>query len=79
MGEPMGRIKGLGEIALTANEFKTAQRLKADYWLYTVFHCGTRPELHAIQNPATLGWVPVVQVEHYQIGSDVILRGRAIQ
>ncbi len=70
--EVKGRA-GVGQIALTANEFKTAQRLKSDYWLYTVFHCGTRPELHAIQNPATLGWVPVVQVEHYQIDPGKIL------
>ncbi|MDE2100037.1 MAG: DUF3883 domain-containing protein [Patescibacteria group bacterium] len=70
--EVKGRA-GVGQIALTANEYKTAGRLKADYWLYTVFHCGTKPELHAIQDPATLGWVPVVQVEHYQIDPGKIL------
>ncbi len=70
--EVKGRA-GIGQIALTANEYKTAQRLKADYWLYTVFHCGSTPELHAIQNPTTLGWVPVVQVEHYQIDPGKIL------
>jgi hypothetical protein len=69
-------VKGrssIGQIALTANEYKTAQRLKADYWLYTVFDCGSKPELYAVQNPATLGWVPVVQVEHYQIDPGKIL------
>ena len=30
-----------GEIALTANEYKTAQRLGRDYSLYVVFHCAT--------------------------------------
>ena len=64
--EVKGRA-GVGEIALTANEYKTAGRLKDDYWLYAVFNCGGTPELHVIQDPATLGWVPVVQVEHYQI------------
>jgi hypothetical protein len=70
--EVKGRA-GVGQIALTANEYKTAGRLKVDYWLYTVFNCAGNPELHAIQNPATLGWVPVVQVEHYQIDPGKIL------
>jgi len=76
--EVKGRA-GIGQIALTANEYKTAGRLKADYWLYTVFNCAGTPELHAVRNPATLGWVPVVQVEHYKIEPDVILRRRGIQ
>ncbi|MGO9468803.1 MAG: protein NO VEIN domain-containing protein [Isosphaeraceae bacterium] len=69
-------VKGraaIGQIALTTNEYKTAQRLKGDYWLYAVFNCGTTPDLHTIRNPATLGWVPVVQVEHYQIDPGKIL------
>ena len=37
--EVKGRA-GVGEIALTANEYKTAERLKSDYWLYAVFNCG---------------------------------------
>ncbi len=37
--EVKGRA-GVGEIALTANEYKTAGRLKSDYWLYAVFNCG---------------------------------------
>ena len=64
--EVKGRA-GVGEIALTANEFKTAGRLKGDNWLYVAFNCASTPELHTIQDPATLGWVPVVQVEHYHI------------
>jgi hypothetical protein len=70
--EVKGR-SGVGQIALTANEFKTAQRLKGDYWLYTVFNCGSRPELHLAQDPAKLGWEAVVQVEHYQIEPGKIL------
>ncbi len=30
----------IGEVALTTNEYKTAERLKNDYWLYVVFNCG---------------------------------------
>src|SRR2546426_9269500 len=36
-------VKGraaVGEIALSSNEYKTAERLKKDYWLYAVFNCG---------------------------------------
>ena len=50
--EVKGRA-GVGEIALTANEYKTAGRLKSDYWLYAVFNCGGTPELHAIQDPCS--------------------------
>lgn len=69
--EVKGRA-GVGEIALTANEYKTAGRLRADYWLYAVFNCAGSPQLHTIQDPAKLGWTPVVQVEHYHIGPDAI-------
>ena len=63
---------GVGEIALTANEYQTAERLKNDYWLYAVFNCGATPELHTVQNPARLGWEPVVMVEHYHVGPEAI-------
>ena len=69
--EVKGRA-GVGEIALTANEYKTAQRLKNDFWLYTVFNCSGEPMLHTIQDPARLGWKPVVRVEHYHLSADVI-------
>ena len=64
---------GTGEVALTANEYRTAQRLGEDYWLYVVFDCGSEPVLNAIQNPAKLGWKPVVRVEHYHVSAEVIL------
>jgi Domain of unknown function (DUF3883) len=70
--EVKGRA-GVGEIALTANEYKTAGRLKGDYWLYVVFNCGGTPERHTIQDPARLGWVQVAQVEYYQVGPNTIL------
>jgi hypothetical protein len=66
---------GVGQVALSANEYKTAERLRQDYWLYVVFNCGATPELHAIQDPSRLGWQPIVQVAHYQVEAKEILRG----
>jgi superfamily II DNA or RNA helicase len=69
-------VKGraaIGEVALTDNEYKTAKRLNKDYWLYVVYNCGATPEMHRIQDPARLGWQPIVRVEHYRLGSDEIL------
>ena len=69
-------VKGratVGEIALTGNEYKTADRLKKDYWLYVVFNCAATPEVHPIQDPARLGWEPIVKIEHYHVGADAIL------
>jgi len=69
-------VKGraaVGEVALTANEYKTAQRLGNDYWLYVVFNCGSTPEVHAIRNPARLGWKPIVKVEHYAVDAAAII------
>jgi superfamily II DNA or RNA helicase len=69
-------VKGraaVGEVALSANEYRTAQRLGDDYWLYVVFNCGSNPELHLVQNPAKLGWKPVRVVEHYHVGPKQIL------
>lgn len=45
----------VGEIALTSNEYKTAERLKKDYWLYAVFKCAAEPKVHLVQDPARLG------------------------
>ena len=69
-------VKGraaVGEVALSNNEYKTAERLKLDYWLYVVYNCGSTPEVHVIHNPARLGWKPIVTVEHYAVGAPVIL------
>jgi superfamily II DNA or RNA helicase len=70
--EVKGR-SGVGEIALTTNEYKTAERLKKDFWLYVVYNCSTKPEVHSIQDPSRLGWEPLVKIEHYHVGSDEIL------
>ena len=69
-------VKGrsaVGEIALTSNEYKTAERLKGDYWLYAVFNCGGTPAVHAIRDPARLGWKPIVKVEHYSVDVPAII------
>lgn len=71
-------VKGraaVGEIALSANEYKTAERLKKDYWLYAAFNCGAKPEIHMVQDPVRLGWEPIVKIEHYHVGAEKILQG----
>jgi hypothetical protein len=72
--EVKGRA-GVGEIGLTANEYRTAQRLKKDYWLYVVFKCGTEPEIQIVRDPAVLDWQPIVQIEHYHVKAQAILDG----
>jgi hypothetical protein len=69
-------VKGraiVGEIALSTNEYKTAERLKKDYWLCAVFNCGSMPEIHIVQDPVRLGWEPIVKIEHYRVAPDAIL------
>jgi hypothetical protein len=69
-------VKGraaVGEIALTTNEYKTAERLKKDFWLYVVYNCALKPEIHPVQDPARLGWEPLVKVEHWHVGAEKIL------
>ncbi len=69
-------VKGraaVGSVALSSNEFRTAERIKHDYWLYVVFNCAGTPQLHTIQNPARLGWQPVMAVEHYQVSAVTVV------
>jgi superfamily II DNA or RNA helicase len=71
-------VKGraaIGEVALTTNEYRTAERLKKDYWLYVVFNCATVPLLHAVQNPSRLEWRPIIKVEHYVAQPQSVLKG----
>jgi len=70
--EVKGRA-GVGEVALTSNEYKTAERLRSDYWLYVVYDCGNEPTIHAIKDPIRLGWEPLVRIEHYHVNSNAIL------
>jgi superfamily II DNA or RNA helicase len=77
--EVKGRAE-TGEIALTTNEYKTAERLKRDYWLYVVFNClptgqagASGPQIHTIQDPVRLGWQPLVKIEHYYVSAGKIV------
>ena len=72
--EVKGRA-GVGEIALTANEYKAAQSLSDDYWLYVVFNCASAPQLTAIQNPARLAWEALSKIDCYRIGAEGLLQG----
>jgi len=70
-------VKGrnmVGEVALSNNEYKTAERLKKDYWLYAVFNCSSKPEVHIVQDPVRLGWEPLIKIEHYHVGAEKILK-----
>lgn len=70
-------VKGrafVGEVALSNNEYKTAERLKKDYWLYAVFNCSTKPEVNIVQDPVRLGWEPLIKIEHYHVGAEKILK-----
>jgi len=71
--EVKGRAQ-IGEVALSSNEYKTAQRLRKDYWLYTVFNCSKEPEVHIVQDPARLTWEPIVKIDHYHLSAKEILR-----
>ncbi len=75
--EVKGRSQ-VGEVALTTNEYKTAERLRKDFWLYVVFNCADKPEVHLIQDPSRMGWKPVVTVEHYHVGANEILRSETV-
>ena len=70
--EVKGRSR-VGEVALTSNEYKTAERLKKDYWLYVVFNCASTPQVHPIQDPVQLGWEALVKIEHYHVDAEKIL------
>jgi superfamily II DNA or RNA helicase len=70
--EVKGRA-GVGVVALSSNEYQTAVRLKGDYWLYVAFGCGVAPQLHTINNPAQLGWQPIMAVEHYQVSAKAVI------
>jgi superfamily II DNA or RNA helicase len=71
-------VKGrstVGEVALSSNEYRTAQRLKKDYWLYVVFNCSDKPEISVVRDPAQLDWRPIVKIEHYLVKPQAILNG----
>jgi len=63
----------VGPVVLTRNEYKTAERLRADYWLYVVLDCATKPRLIPIQDPVRLAWEPIVRIEHFRIAVENLL------
>lgn len=70
-------VKGraaVGDVILSANERRTAERLGEDYWLYVVYNCSARPQLTTIQNPAQLDWQAVRIIEHYRLSAADILK-----
>ncbi|MCP4581762.1 MAG: DUF3883 domain-containing protein [candidate division Zixibacteria bacterium] len=71
--EVKGRSE-IGEIALTPNEYKTAERLRRDFWLYVVFNCSNNPAVNVVNDPVRLGWKPLVKVEHYHVNSSKIIK-----
>jgi hypothetical protein len=73
--EVKGRA-GVGEIALTTNEYKTAERLKKDFWLYVVYNCGNKPQLHLVQDPVRLDWKPLVKIELYHVAPNAIIASK---
>jgi hypothetical protein len=66
---------GVGEIALTANEYKAAQSLGDEYWLYVAFNCASGPEVTTIQNSARLEWEALSKIDCYRIGGEGLLQG----
>ncbi len=70
--EVKGRA-GVGDVALTGNEYRTAQRLGQEYWLYVVYNCATTPEIQLINHPASLPWEPLGQINHYFVDSETVL------
>lgn len=70
--EVKGR-SGVGNVLLSNNEYHMARRLGEEYWLYVVYDCANEPQLHAIQNPARLGWQPLGQVAHFQIDAQAVI------
>jgi len=64
--EVKGRASGT-DVLLSTNEYRTAERLGNEYWLYVVYDCATEPQLHRVQNPARMKWEPIVKIEHYYI------------
>jgi hypothetical protein len=53
--EVKGRAAEVGEVHLTPNEWRKAERLGDTYWLYVVWGCKTgAPRLKMIQNPHEL-------------------------
>ncbi|HEU4388524.1 MAG TPA: DUF3883 domain-containing protein [Blastocatellia bacterium] len=71
--EVKGRA-GVGDIALTANEYRAAQSLGDEYWLYVVFNCSSEPHVTAIRNPTRLEWEALSKIDCYRIAAEGLLQ-----
>ncbi len=70
--EVKGRAHG-GDVALTTNEYKTAERMRQDYWLYVVHDCATpTPRVLVVRDPARLAWQVVTEVARYRLAANQI-------
>ena len=70
-------VKGCGgvdAVCLTRHEHETARKLGRDYWLYVVYNCHTRPEIHRIQDPARLPLEPVRVIERWRVRPETVHR-----
>lgn len=72
--EVKGRSR-VGPVLLTPHEYKTAERLRGDYWLYVVFDCAATPRLLPLPDPVSLEWEPIVQVECYRLDPERMTSG----
>ncbi|HZW32437.1 MAG TPA: DUF3883 domain-containing protein, partial [Isosphaeraceae bacterium] len=59
-------------VALTPNEFRTALRLREDFWLYVVYDCAATPSLITIQDPIRLDPEPIALIDHYRVSREKV-------
>ncbi len=73
--EVKGR-KSTGNIYITRNEWKAAQKLGYEYFLYVVYHCDTdEPELRVTQNPVrSLSPTYISKTKNYKVTKSDIVR-----
>ena len=65
--EVKGRA-GIGSVSLTENEWRAAENMRGEYWLYIVSDIASQPQLTTIQDPAgSLPSEQIVKRTRYQI------------
>jgi len=70
--EVKGRAR-VGNVVLSENEWKQANNLGDDFYLYIVYNCVTNPELKIIQNPAKVFTPEKVVKVMYSVSKEKIL------
>lgn len=73
--EVKGRALNAGDVHLTPNEWRQAQRLRQTYWLYVVWGCKTgTPRLKMIVDPASvLAAEQIVEVKGWRIDGSALV------